>query len=207
MKGTLRLRALTIGGLAGAGVTIAHCLAYRLVAPDVSSRNEMLMRTGHRYFSLVSAVFLGIFAAGVALLLVTRARSRSREAAPLKLGLLAPRLAAFQGAAWFVLEVVERVVVAHHHGPFLTEPVVWIGLVLQVVVAFCAALLLVGIDRAIAQILNRGRPRRSRAAARWPLEAARTSSARGARRAWRSRGPPRRAAPALFRAGDVARAH
>jgi hypothetical protein len=187
---------LMLGGLAAAGVSVAHWLAYRVVTPHEHLREELLERTGHRYSNILFALAFGVFAAVVAGAVAARVSAGRKRLLRPSFGKIARRLSVWQMGGWIALELTERLVVAHHHSSIFTEPVLWIGLGVQLLVAVVSALLFVVLDRALGRIIElvRGLPDPPRARRSWPIVQAapvRTARLGGA---WRSRGPPHPAA-------------
>jgi hypothetical protein len=188
-RGTRARARFVFGASAALGVVAAHWLAYRIVSPDPHARAELLEHSGHRFFTLLAALALGGFAVAVAGSLTSRlAGVETRARALCGIG---ARLALSQSAAWIVLEEAERLLAAHHHGSLFVEPVFWIGLGLQLLVAACSALLFGSIGRVVITLLAR-RPSKTgkRSTTGWPL--ARSVRQRLVRLegTWGSRGPP-----------------
>ncbi len=141
-----------LGGLAFSGVVLAHLLAYLVIAPDAHHRAELLTSTGHGSWALAIAIALGslVMAFGGVALRIAR---RDVGLPPRVLGSFL-RLGVLQLTGFAVLELAERAFV--HGAPLevVTEPVFGLGLALQVVVAFVAAVLLVTFARVIERIVS-----------------------------------------------------
>jgi hypothetical protein len=137
---SLRKR-LWIGGLAAGGVAVAHALAFLIVAPDPVRRREMLAETGHGAWPLLVSIAMG--AVAVSLTRFALGRSQDGPATPYRslFRQTAARLVPLQLGAFLVLEMIERTATGHALTG-LAEPVIWIGLVAQVVVALMGAALL-----------------------------------------------------------------
>jgi hypothetical protein len=134
-----------LGGLAAFGIVAAHCLAYILVAPDSHQRQMLMDTTGHRFWGLVFAVGLGAGVAGLSgalVRLMVPPAARYRRGKRLNLfAFSAPRLIALQLGGFVLLEATERTFTGG--GAHATvEPVVVVGLALQVAVALVSALIL-----------------------------------------------------------------
>lgn len=193
MNGGTNWRArVGLGLLAAAGVGGAHRLAYWIVSPDAHLRAELLEHTGHRYFGLVSGIVFGLFAATAGGFVSSRARKASAPLGRAHVIALAARLGVLQAAGWLALEGAERLLVAHHHGSMFEEPVLWVGLVVQLVAAAVSALLFAGLDRAITIIVAWSNPPLDARAPRpsWPPRRAWAPPAIGLGDAWSCRAPP-----------------
>jgi len=149
---------LWLGGLAAAGVVVTHHLAYLVTAPDPHERAELLAAGGHARWSLVVAAALGLLVAGLAGFVRRTLRAN---------GTLAPwpytggTLALLQGSGFVALEAVERAAVGDPGLAPLLEPVVVVGILVQVLVALLGAGLLVVLGGAVrAWVARRSRPRR-----------------------------------------------
>jgi hypothetical protein len=122
--------------LAVAGWLSAHCLAYRLAAPDAHDRTELLSATGHGYLHLEPlfvACGLALIVAGLLASVTEGIRDRRRSRPSLRLLMLMPVL------GFAVLEHVERLA-AHDAAPYgaALEPTFLIGLALQLPFAVAA---------------------------------------------------------------------
>ena len=149
---------LWLGGLAAAGVVLSHSLSFLFVEPDPHARHRLLDATGHRYFTWVTVVAIGLLVAGVAGGTIKRLRGGAEEAAHGRsfVGSVAA-LVLIQVLAFIALESVERLVVDGSPVGPLTDPVMAIGCLVQIIVAVAGALLLValahGVDRIAARFL------------------------------------------------------
>jgi len=137
----------------------AHWLAYIVAAPDAHERAHLLDASGHGYWLYLAAAGLG----GGVLALAGFIRSRLHASAPATGGLrfATAALALFQVVTFSILEGAERVASGHDLLSTFAEPVVVIGIVLQLVVAACGGLLLRAVARVIELVKARTRPRRS----------------------------------------------
>jgi hypothetical protein len=141
---------LRLGALGAGGVALTHCVAYYLAIPDGHHRAEVLQSSGHGYWPLLMTIAIGLGVTALASNVVGPDRGvRSVSFA---------RLATLQGGAWIVLETTERLVSGHEISGLLGEPVVWIGLALQIVAAGIGAALV----RAVALLAGTLRGRRPR---------------------------------------------
>jgi hypothetical protein len=149
--------AFWLGGLAAFGIVAAHCIAYILIAPDGDDRALLMDATGHRFWGLVFALALGAGVAGMSGWLVRLMHpSTTRPHQVNKLNLFrfsAPRLMALQVGGFALLEATERIFMgAGAHAIF--EPVVVLGLALQVVVALVSALILCLLTKTLHALLS-----------------------------------------------------
>ena len=146
--------AFWLGGLAAFGIVAAHCLAYILVAPEGDERALLMDATGHRFWGLVFAVALGAGVAGLSGVLVRLLQpstTQQRKVNPFAFG--APRLMALQIGGFALLEATERILMgAGAHA--ILEPVVVVGLILQVVVALASALILCLLTKTLHALLS-----------------------------------------------------
>lgn len=173
-----------IGLLSIAGMAAGHYLTYLLAAPHQHSRAELLRDTGHVGES--PFLILGVsalLAACISVLVGHREQIRTRLLATVV------RLSVLQVAAFMALELVERVRVGADIGQAALDPLVWLGVVVQLFVAVAGAFIL----RALRSAAVDG-------ASRPPLPVSfevalcvgdggvRPTS--GIRRSWEARGPP-----------------
>jgi hypothetical protein len=128
--------------VAFAGTLAAHSIAYRFAAPEPHHHATLLLETGHGYWSFVTPLAVGLMVAGIAGALLGGARSQQR------FGGIAGRAVILQVVAFLIMETVERASVGGSLS-VLQEPVVLIGLVVQVLVALALAGLLVVLTRAL----------------------------------------------------------
>lgn len=127
-----------------AGVVVAHAIDYGLVFPDATVRRARLEATGHGYWSVAVAMAVVAGALAVAAAVARGVERRRRDQPAARLDPLT--LAAWMGAAFVTLEIVERVV-AGAPATSLLRPEIAVGLLLQGVVAFAAARLLGAVER------------------------------------------------------------
>jgi hypothetical protein len=116
-----------------AGSTLAaHVLAYRMTIEDAHERAHILRVTGHSYLHYAPA-FLGAAAAFVVIALAVRVhRGRRGGFPPWACAALAP-------LAFVLQEHLERLL--HGSAPLpALEPTLWVGLALQIPLAFAALL-------------------------------------------------------------------
>jgi hypothetical protein len=159
---------LWLGGLAAGGVAAAHILAFIVAAPDPVRRDWLLEETGHAAWPLVVSVALAALVVALARFAVGRIHRSDRPSAGALWRLTAGRLIALQTFGFVGLEAVERLASGHGLSGFLAEPVVLIGVALQILVALAAAALLGLLARLIDRLtdLLRALPRAPRALAR-----------------------------------------
>lgn len=183
---------LWLGGIACAGVALAHSVAYRLAAPDPHAAARLLESTGHRYWGSTVLVAAILALGGLAGFGTNRWRSAPAAATGTLVWRYARRLTWLQAGLFLVLEATERGLASTSPVELLSEPAVRIGLALVVVVALLGALALALLAAAIDVLRGalgaRPGPRTSLAA--------RYSSQRGAAcprpvaDGWSLRGPP-----------------
>lgn len=151
---------LWLGGLAGAGVAVAHVLAFRVVSPDHAARSDLLHATGHRYWPYVAALALGGLVAGLVGFVADRVSADRRGHPGIRrlYAFTASRLLILQTLGFLYLEAGERLVVDGSFTGLLQEPVVIIGLVVQAAVALVGALLVVLFAQVVDTIVAVLRP-------------------------------------------------
>jgi hypothetical protein len=128
--------------VAFAGTLAAHSIAYRVAAPEPHHHASLLLETGHGYWSVVTPFAVALAVAGIAGALVASNGSTQR------FGGIAARAVVFQVVAFLVMETIERASVGGSLA-VLEEPVVLIGLAIQLLAALALAGLLVVLTRAL----------------------------------------------------------
>jgi hypothetical protein len=166
---------VAIGLLAFVGVLSAHWLAYFVSAPARVEREHLLESTGHGDWSLAGAVAIGAFTAALASIAWRRLRQGGPQPSTIT---VARRLALLQTMGFLALEAAERAIAGGSAMDSLTEPVVALGVLVQVLVAFAAALF----SRLIVEAVDRFASGRTLAQERAPRRA----------RLWGTRATPRR---------------
>jgi hypothetical protein len=143
-----------LGGLAAFGIVAAHCLAYILIAPEGDERALLMDATGHQFWGLVFALALGAGMAGLSGVLVKFLRPSNAQHRKVNLFAFAgPRLVALQVGGFVLLEATERVFMgAGAHA--ILEPVVIVGLAVQVAVALAAAVILCLLTKTLHALLS-----------------------------------------------------
>ena len=144
--------------IAWVGVVLGHLLAYLLTYPAQGSRHLHLALTGHSWTGLATGSLLAVIPV---ILLAVGVRSY-RGSGGWSGGALALRLVVVQVPAFLVVEMMER---EWSLGRTLADPAVFVGLILQPLVALLAAwaLELLGRGvRAVAALLRRPRPAAAR---------------------------------------------
>src|SRR6266498_5299669 len=191
------IRRLPLAGAAVAGAAVGHSIAYLIVAPQGRARATLLAGTGHGYWSTAVAaeIVLGL------LVVVTFGlrhfnrgrRSPKRPPSDEPWAWLAARLSLLQVTIFLVQEVVERAASGHAIDDLLSDRLLSIGVLVQIVVAVGAATLLVWLGRvaeAVGRALGGERlPRPVRVVIAWPRVAVRPTAP--SRRADGIRAPPR----------------
>jgi hypothetical protein len=144
---------LTIA-IAWVGVVAGHLAAYLLTYPSQSVRHVHLALTGHSWLGLARGSLLAV----VPVVVLAVAVRAIRTGSPSGGAALVTRLLAVQVPAFALIEVLERGSVASA----ASDPAVFVGVVLQVVLAVAAAWLiegLTGVVRAVVKALESPRPR------------------------------------------------
>lgn len=139
------VRAVTVLGLAAAGLIGGHALGYAIAVPQDVHRTVLLDATGHGYWPSASrmAVILGIAAVVAGVMSGYMHRSPRRDDAWRS---MAWRMSLLQCAGFVALEVIERAM-ASASMTTLSIGVLVIGLVAQVAIACVLALLVAGLRR------------------------------------------------------------
>jgi hypothetical protein len=128
--------------LAFAGTLAAHSIAYWLVASDPHHHASLLLSTGHGYWGVVTPLAMGLSVAGIAGSLISSSSSVAR------FGDVALRAVALQLVAFLIMETIERATVGGSL-VVIKEPVVLVGLVVQLMVALAIAGLLLVFTRVL----------------------------------------------------------
>jgi hypothetical protein len=131
--------------IAWVGVVIGHLAAYVLTYPAQGFRHIHLALSGHSWSGLATA---SLFAVVPVILLTVIVRSL-RAGATWSGGALALRLAAIQVPAFLAIEVMER---GWSVGRTISDPAVFVGLVLQPLVAVIAAWIVELLSRTVRAI-------------------------------------------------------
>jgi hypothetical protein len=143
------------------GVVAGHIVAYLLGYPGAGPRHAHLAVTGHSWVGLATASLLAV----VPVVLLAVAVRAVRTEGPWSGGSLALRLAVIQAPAFALIELLERQWSA---GRTAADPAVFIGLVLQPLVAVIAAWILDLFRRTIRAVVSRLRRRRLAAPRSFP---------------------------------------
>ena len=183
MSGWLRTR-FGLGLLSIAGTTAGHYLSYWFVAPDSHHREELLESTGHAGESPFLVLSIAALLATCIAILGGRPRKH-----PSGLSGTFLRLAAMQTTAFIVLEGLERIFEGTSPIAAIQEPVVWLGLAAQLVIAVVGAGLLRALQRAAA-VVGASRPQPKRSAIFVAVDGTIVLFSRPSSRPWKARGPP-----------------
>ena len=151
---TSRVKRAWLGGLACAGVVVAHWIAYLIAPPEGHSHAEGLAATGHELWPYFVALAAGGFVTAVSGFVADRFGEEPGASASALWWHAARRLVPAQVLAFTCLELAERALFADpgHGGGLLTEPVLWVGIALQVLCALAGAGLLVLFARTVELI-------------------------------------------------------
>jgi hypothetical protein len=142
-------------GVAGAGLVLGHWLAYSIVSPHATVRDEMLAASGHGYlpYAIQVATLAGVTAI-VALFVAQLAR---RQATPRSFHSDLAGLAALQSVAFVAMEAGERLLTGASLHDLTHTPLLAIGLTVQIGLAVAGALTLRLTQRAAGAIEPLGR--------------------------------------------------
>lgn len=149
-RGRLGVRIL-IGGFAAAGVIASHAAAYLLVFPDAHARSHALEASGHRYWTAVVAVAMAVLVMSLVRFVTARLWDPDgTPQRPTRTVLYAfLRLTLLQTLLFTAVESAERLFTSESLSHLMQEPAFLSGLLLQVVVAFLGAILLVLVARSV----------------------------------------------------------
>lgn len=140
-----------VAALAGGAMLFAHWIAYVASYGDPHARAHVLGETGHGYWLYAAAFGLAAATFGFGALV-----RHDTSAKPVRS--LGVRLARFQVAGFVALELSERWLTGHDVMQFLSEPVLWIGIVVQIAVALIGGSLV----RHVARLVTAARAKRNR---------------------------------------------
>lgn len=132
-----------------AGTLAAHSIAYWLVAPDPHHHASLLLSTGHGYWGVVTPLAMGLAVAGIAGALI------SRSGAAARFSFVAARAVALQLVAFLAMETIERATVGGSLA-VIQEPVVLVGLAVQMMIALAIAGLLLVLTRSLDSPMESG---------------------------------------------------
>ena len=144
---------LTIA-IAWTAVVLGHLVAYLLTYPSQGLRHLHLAVTGHTWLGLGIASLLAV----IPVILLTVSVLSIRSPAAWSGGALAVRLAAIQVPAFLAIEIMER---EWSLGRAISDPAVFVGLILQPLVAVITAWVLELLRRTVRAIVGRLRPGRT----------------------------------------------
>jgi hypothetical protein len=146
--------ALLVVAVAWVGVVLGHLTAYLLAYPVEGPRHDHLAVTGHSWLGLGKTSLLAL----IPVILLAVAIRATRPGGSWSGSELALRLAAVQVPAFALIEILER---RGSVARTVTDPAVFIGLVLLPLVAVVAAWLLSLLHRAVrAVVVSLRLPRR-----------------------------------------------
>jgi hypothetical protein len=185
MSGWLRTR-IGLGLLSIAGTTAGHYLSYWFVAPDSHHREDLLAATGHAGESPFVILSISALLAACIAVLGGRVPKRLTGAIPTFV-----RLAAMQTLAFLALETFERIIEGTPLIEAAREPVLWLGIVAQLVVAGGGTALLRLLQRAAAVGTGARPPSLPRPLASVAVDGSVVLFSRNDGRLWEARGPPR----------------
>jgi hypothetical protein len=155
MSRSLGIRSrLLLGAMAGAGVVIAHVVAFRIAVAHDAERQAFLLSTGHGWWPVILSVALAGLVAGLIRVVLRRQPPPGRSSSASVFVHAVARLVPLQVAGFTVLEAAERMVAGSGVGHLFQEPVFVIGLALQVAVAVAAAVLVAMVTRAVRALMS-----------------------------------------------------
>lgn len=187
----MRLTRLWLGMLALAGVAGAHLLAYTAHTPDPNVRAAFYEMTGHGSPWILGALAFACVVAGCSGLFVVRMRAAQlRGTSDDALSELVVRLAGLQIAGFLLLEGAERLSVGGDALGVVTEPVVLLGVLAQIIIAAIGAFVIRLITIAASYVSARRRRERSASARSFAAATDRHLFSRVACDSRSARGPP-----------------
>ena len=130
-------RAVTMG-VASGGVLLGHWLVYLIVSRAPAARGALLTETGHAYLGAADGLGLAVALAASAAIFLGRMTRRGDLDLPL--ADVGARLAGFQVAAFFAMELTERITVGVPIGQLAHGPILPVGVIVQALVALFGAL-------------------------------------------------------------------
>jgi cytochrome bd-type quinol oxidase subunit 2 len=156
-----------LGGLAAAGIVVAHGFGYTLADRDPHARLEHLASTGHEHWSFVVVGAIALLVGGLALYLSGLVSERKQLHPPSVTGVFW-RLVALQMSGFIALEASERLASGGVTQIF-NDPAVLTGLLLQILFAALGAALLALLTSSVVAVLRRIRALSRRGATRLPV--------------------------------------
>ena len=153
-KGTWPIR-LWFGALALIGMVAGHQVSFFLAERQGEHRHALLQATGHGSWASVNAIAAAV---GLAVLVgfigasIRSAQSRRQRRAGY-MGALG-RLAPLQLATFVGVEAVERISAGSSLAEILSDRIILIGLLVQVVVAALACLVLLLVSHVVASLIR-----------------------------------------------------
>jgi hypothetical protein len=149
MRERRALRGFPVFGVAAAGTVLGHWLAYLMAVPGSTARARVLSESGHGYWLSAIQGAMALAAAGLALLAIHRLRARpDQPSSPFAFH----RLVLYQASMFVGVEIVERLIVGEPLSQLFAHDVLFLGLLVQVVVAALGARFLLWFERAVDRI-------------------------------------------------------
>ncbi len=151
------LRGFPLAGVALSGVVLGHWLTYLFAIPEPHVRAEILAASGHSYWLLAikCAVVLGLTALGTVFLRHLGGALRREHRGPERFSSVVVRLSVLQVVAFMAMEIAERLAAGAPVAEMFQHHLLFLGLAVQVLVAFAGALVLLWFGRAAARIPTR----------------------------------------------------
>jgi hypothetical protein len=145
---------IAVAGAAGAGLILAHTLAYVIAVPSSTARQQVLAHTGHSYwFVLPKAAIVLALASMVAGVARAMRGAYAANGGAVPLAALAGGMALLQVAAFLGMEVAERLFAGAEVADLLSGHLLLVGLAVQILSALSGALLLHWLDRAVGRVV------------------------------------------------------
>jgi hypothetical protein len=150
------LRGFPVFGVAAAGTVLGHWLAYLIAVPASTARARVLTESGHGYWLSAVQVAMALAAVGLALLAIRRLRARAPQPSSM---FAFHRLVLYQASMFVAVEIVERLIVREPLSQLFAHDVLFLGLLVQVVVAALGARFLRWFEHTVDRIAEVFRPR------------------------------------------------
>ena len=140
--------------MALAGLLVGHWLTYLAAIPDGHARDHVLRASGHGYWlvAVKAAVVLGVVALATIFLRYLVGHVRRDAPAPARLARLVARLSVIQAVPFVAMEATERMAAHAPIREMFGHALFARGLVIQLLLAWVGALLLLWLSRAAERV-------------------------------------------------------
>jgi hypothetical protein len=145
-----RLPVFPLAGLAALAVVLGHQLVYRLAVPSSAERAALLARTGHAYLPTIAHLALLAALAAIGGMFL-RSVTRRDDVTPSRWTTFG-RLATVQVSIFVFMELAERIVAGAPIAGVATHGLLFLGVAVQLLLAFAFAALVSLLRRAGAAI-------------------------------------------------------